>query len=266
MKYNYKGKLSKVILGIMIIFLSNNLLAKETHLKGCITKVFNDGAKQPFSYQKIKIKNANINTMTYTKGCFDFNLTTRKDLIGKEIKLEVPNSNWYMYEPSQGLIVSPKEKKTKNIKIFMMRKDSSAYLTLFSEISHYTIQTAHFSVESSAIDMVKKLRENCRHKTHRELPDWLKKPCWKFKGKNVKREKIKKLKLKEKECVNKEQKRYCIDSIYYESVWKNNIPNNGYMYNVHYGHYYDRENAEKDLKNIRGLKGGWIKTHTIVKE
>ena len=163
--------------------------------------------------------------------------------IGEQIKLEIDDKNWFMLSPFNGIYHIPNKSEEK-IEIIMIPKKSSIYLTLFSEISYYTIQVARFNDERKAINMVRRLQYDCLYHYPTLLPKRLKDPCWR---------KYKK-KYNEARCLKRQKKIYCgTNNIYYQSILRDNKPHNGFSYIVNFGKYskYEYQKAKNDAIFIR---------------
>ena len=244
----YARIISKILI-IMILVSSLSAYDKKLiDLRGKLIKVSNDGITEKFSNQKICIKGKAICTNSYSKGRFSFKKINKYLKNGEQIKLEITDKNWFMLSPFKGIYHVPN--KSEEIKIIMISKNSSIYLTLFSKISHYTIQVAHVNDEQNAINMVRRLRHDCLYQYPTLLPKRLKDPCWrKYKKKsNATR------------CLERQKRIYCsTNNIYYQSILRSNKPHNGFGYNVNFGKYskFEYQKAKSDvifIKNKYQLK------------
>jgi len=240
--YFYVRIISKILI-IMIVVSSLSADDKKLiDLRGKIIKVSNDGITEKFSNQKICIKGKAICTNSYSQGIFSFKKINKYLKNGEHIKLEITDKNWFMLSPFKGIYHVPN--KSEKIKIIMIPKTSSIYLTLFSKISHYTIQVAHVNDEQKAINMVRRLRNDCLFHHPTLLPKRLKDPCWR---------KYKK-KYNEARCIERQKKIYCgSNNIYYQAILRNNRPHNGFSYKVNFGKYskYEYQKARNDVLFIR---------------
>lgn len=232
------------------------ILATGIELEGNIKKVFNDGQRVNFIYQKICVKDKNNCTSTYKLGNFKFDKINKSAKVGDTIKLEITDKSWFMLSPFNGILRIPNKKE--KIQILMIPKDSTIYQTLFTKLDYFRIQLSSLYNEAHAINMVKELRRSCLNHT---LPAREKTSCWKLRGKTEKDEYI-----KQKKCVEKKRQYYCIDNIYYQSILRKNMPNNGYIYKVNYGKYYEKLDALQDLRTIENLQGGWIRPYVQIDE
>ena len=241
---------------VFFIFLLSTILANSIIVDGYIFKVFNDGKRSEFINQNICVK-GKVNCIESDKnGYFKFKKIDKKAKIGEKIQLEIIDKNWFMLSPFKGVFHVPQKKE--KIKILMVHKSSALYQTLFIKEDYFRIQLSSIYDERNAIHMTRNLQKRC---FTRSLPKRLKKSCWKQKGKS-KRDTY----LKQKSCIDRTTQEYCIDNIYYQPFLRNNIPNNGYVYKVFYGRYDRRRSAEDDLKHIKDLRVGWIRTYIKVEE